>query len=108
MKTKLSKVLPTVLPEQEPTDRELEAIEQSGEAAPGAFLESETTNIASTPVDLARIGLNQIAYVRRTIVDDEPVWAIHSAMGHPLGAAPTLEQAWGAIVQNNLQPVHVH
>ena len=58
--------------------------------------------------DLARLGLNQIAYVRQTKVDDQLVWSIFSAAGHPLGAAVTLEQAWGAVVQNELQPVHVH
>ena len=72
---------------------------------------TERTNhdgLASTPIDLARVGLNQIAYLRRDIVDDATVWNIHSATGHPLGAAPTLEQAWGAVVQNDLQPVFVH
>jgi hypothetical protein len=64
--------------------------------------------LGSTPVDLARLGLNQIAYVRQTVVDAQPIWSIYSAAGHPLGAATTLEQAWGAIVQNDLQPVHVH
>ena len=106
MKTKIAKLVPPAVPEREPTDKELEALEHGGEATPVISL--GTTEIASTPVDLARIGLNQIAYVRRAVVDDEQVWGIYSAMGHPLGAAPTLEQAWGAIVQNDLQPVHVH
>ena len=30
------------------------------------------------------------------------------AIGQQIGVAPTLQQAWGAIVQNDLQPVHVH
>jgi hypothetical protein len=105
-KTKIAKVPATVLPELEPTDSELQAIEQSGEAAPTNSL--APAEIASGQIKLAQLGLNQIAYVRRTVVDDAPAWAIYSAMGHPLGAAPTLEQAWGAIMQNNLQPVHVH
>ncbi|TAL04466.1 MAG: hypothetical protein EPO08_01250 [Rhodospirillaceae bacterium] len=112
MKTKVTKVpVPTTrtAEDQEPTDAELHAIEQNIE--PIDELEAEAPavgGVASTPIDLARLGLNQIAYVRRAVVDEQPIWSIHSAMGHPLGAAPTLEQAWGAIVQNDLQPVFVH
>lgn len=92
---------PAPLPEREPSDAELEALETEIET-------SATPSLASTPVDLAHMGLDQLAYVRRSVVNDVPVWSIHSAMGQPIGAAPTLEQAWGAIVQNDLQPVFVH
>src|ERR1700748_3718315 len=104
MKTKIAKVpVPTPAPaaDQGPTDDELRAIEQDAAATPTS--EEVATALASTPLDLARLGLNQIAYLGRTVVDDEPIWSIYSAMGHPLGAAPSLEQAWGAVVQNDLQ-----
>jgi hypothetical protein len=101
MKTKLPKA-PAPTTEREPTDTELQEIEATiGEGG-------QVLRMASTPIDIARLGLNQLAYVRRAVIDDVPVWSIHSAMGHPLGAAPTLEQAWGAIMQNDLQPVFVH
>ncbi|MDX2142631.1 MAG: hypothetical protein SFV19_04710 [Rhodospirillaceae bacterium] len=64
--------------------------------------------IASTTVDFARLGLNQIAYIRPAIVNDAPGWSIHAATGDTLGAAATFEQAWGAVMQNNLAPVRVH
>lgn len=74
--------------------------------------DSETSaaaeGLGSTAVDLARLGLNQVAYVRRAIVNDVPVWSIHSATGDAIGAAQTFEQAWGAIVQNNLEPLRVN
>jgi len=111
MRTKIVKVpVPTAraAEDQEPTDAELRAIEKSHEPAEETPTLIEGTAVASTPIDLARLGLNQIAYVRRSVVDEQQIWSIHSAMGHPLGAAPTLEQAWGAIVQNDLQPVFVH
>ena len=107
MKTKIAKVPGTpVSPvtDQEPTDEELRAIEQDA----AATAEGVANALASTPLDISRLGLNQIAYLRRTVVDDEPIWSIYSAMGHPLGAAPSLEQAWGAVVQNDLQPMFVN
>jgi hypothetical protein len=91
-----------------PSDSELRAIENEVQNSALDDEAVEPQAVGSTPVDLAHLGLNQIAYVRRAIVDDQPVWSIYSAMGHPLGAATTLEQAWGAIVQNELQPVYVH
>jgi hypothetical protein len=89
---------------REPTDAELRALE-----AESPELEAVTLGaIGSTPVNLAQLGLNQIAYVRRAVVDDQQIWSIHSAAGHPLGAAPTFEQAWGAVVQNELVPMYVN
>jgi hypothetical protein len=112
--TKEKKNSKPVVEQREPTDAELRALEQEHGADEdndtedlGVFPEV-TADMASTPVDLARIGLNQIAYIRRSVVDAQPVWSIHSAAGHPLGAALTFEQAWGAVVQNELQPMYVN
>ena len=105
MKTKTAKPVPAA--DREPTDKELLAIEHIKTAGDSPRI-AEPAAIASASIDLARLGLNQIAYVRRAVVDEQPVWSIYSATGHPLGAAPTLEQAWGAIVQNDLRPVFVH
>jgi hypothetical protein len=52
--------------------------------------------------------LNEVAYTHKTVVNDTPVWGIYSASGDTLGAAQTFEQAWGAILQNNLEPMRVH
>ena len=79
-------------------------------------LHDPATSIASlthpapgaTPVDLARIGVSEIAYIRRAIVNDMPMWTIHSASGDPLGAAHSFDQAWAAVKQNDLEPVRVH
>ncbi len=64
--------------------------------------------VASATVDFARVGLNQVAYIRPAIVNDAPMWSIHAATGDTLGAAETFEQAWGAVKQNNLEPLRVH
>jgi len=108
MTNKITKILTpsSDAKDREPTDAELRAIEDDAKSeTQGA---DAPAGIGSTRVDLAHLGLNQIAYVRRAVVDDQQIWSIHSAAGHPLGAAPTLEQAWGAIMQNDLQPVFVN
>ena len=67
-----------------------------------------TADSGSTPLDLSRLGLSEIAYIRRALVNDVPMWTIHSAAGDPLGAAHSFDQAWAAVRQNDLEPVRVH
>ena len=69
---------------------------------------AETAAMASTPLELARLGLSEIAYIRQAVVNDVPMWTIHSAAGDPLGAAETFDAAWVAVKQNNMEPVRVH
>ena len=66
------------------------------------------TQLASTPVDLSQLGLNQVAYIRRAVIDEVPVWSIHNAAGDQVGAAQTREQAVGAILQHDLTPLYVN
>ncbi len=75
------------------------------EAQPRTLLTAES---GATPLDLARLGLSEIAYIRRAIVNDTPMWTIHNAAGDPLGAANSFDQAWAAVRQNDLEPVRVH
>ena len=70
--------------------------------------DTETPTPGATPIDLARLGLNEIAYIRQAVVNDEHVWAIFSASGDPIGAAQTFEQAWGAVRQHDMEPARVH
>jgi len=69
---------------------------------------AKATTGGNTPVDLARLGLSEIAYIRRAIVNDTPMWTIHSAAGDPLGAAHSFDQAWAAVKQNDMEPMRVH
>ncbi len=70
--------------------------------------ESGQTQLASTPVDLAQLGLNQVAYISRAVIDEVPVWSIHNAAGDQVGAAQTREQALSAILQHDLTPLYVN
>jgi hypothetical protein len=61
----------------------------------------------ATPIDMARIGLDEVAYIRRAVVNDVPMWTIHSAACEPLGAAHSFDKAWAAVRQNDLEPSRV-
>lgn len=63
---------------------------------------------ASNPFDLAALGLDHVAYIRRAVIDNMSVWSIHNAEGEQLGATQTREQAFGAIIQNDLTPLDVN
>ena len=79
--------------------------------APGNTTETEsatTTRETVTSTDLARVGLNEIAYIKQAVVNDEEVWAIFSASGEAIGAAQTFDQAWGAVRQHDMEPARVH
>lgn len=93
-------------------DRDIKAKVDGREtvAGPSTDATTLTDSVApgATPIDLARLGLNQIAYIREAVVNDEDVWAIFSASGDPIGAAQTFEQAWGAVRQHDMEPSRVH
>jgi hypothetical protein len=92
-------------------EKDIKAKAADTEIVPAATDTSETENASTagaTPIDLARLGLNEIAYIRQAIVNDEEVWAIFNASGEPIGAAQTFDQAWGAVRQHDMEPARVH
>ena len=75
----------------------------------GPDVQAALTNaVASTPVDFARLGITQMAYIREAVVNQMPMWGIFSAAGDPLGAAASFDQAWAAVQQHDLRPMRVH
>jgi hypothetical protein len=61
-----------------------------------------------SPREFALLGMNDMAYVRRVAVNDEPGFAICSADGTRLALVPNEELAYATIRQNDLEPVSVH
>ncbi|WP_426957906.1 DUF1150 family protein [Muricoccus radiodurans] len=61
-----------------------------------------------SPVDWARFGLEQLAYIRPVNVNGTAAVAIHAADGTPIGAAPNEALAIAAILQHELAPALVH
>ncbi|HIJ63225.1 MAG TPA: DUF1150 family protein [Rhodospirillaceae bacterium] len=58
--------------------------------------------------DFALWGMQDIAYIKRVVVNDEVSWAIHGADGRSLGLAPERTLAFAAVRQHDLEPVSVH
>ncbi|WP_137176709.1 DUF1150 family protein [Roseomonas sp. AR75] len=58
--------------------------------------------------DFARLGLEELAYVRPVVLNGARAFAIHAADGTPIGAAPSSQLAAAAILQHEMEPVAVH
>lgn len=58
--------------------------------------------------DLALWGMQDVAYVKRVLVNDQVCWSIHSADGNNIGMAPERNVAFAAVSQYDLEPVSVH
>lgn len=61
-----------------------------------------------SPREFALLGMNDMAYVKRIVVNDEVKFAICSADGTQLALTPSEEFAYATIRQNDLEPVTVH
>ncbi len=63
---------------------------------------------AMSTQDFVLWGMQDVAYVKRVVVNDEVGWSIHSADGNNIGFAPERSLAMATIVQNELEPLSVH
>ncbi|HMK67928.1 MAG TPA: DUF1150 family protein [Stellaceae bacterium] len=61
-----------------------------------------------TPKEFALLGMNDVAYVKRVIVNDEVGFAIHSADGTQVAVLPDRDVAYATIRQHELEPVSLH
>jgi hypothetical protein len=61
-----------------------------------------------TVSDLATLGMQDIAYVKRVLVDGAPGYAIHAADGTQMALIPDRDVAFAVVRQNELEPVSVH
>lgn len=59
-------------------------------------------------MDFAAYGLQEVAYVKPVIVDDEVAFAVHGADGTPLAVIDSRETAFAVIRQNDMEPVSAH
>ncbi len=58
--------------------------------------------------DLTQWGLDDVAYLKKDIVDNEEVWSIYAAEGTRMGYAADRQVAIALISQNDLTPMSVH
>ena len=61
-----------------------------------------------TRKDLATWGLEDLAYVKKSVMDDETVWTIHAAEGTKVASAQNRDIAIALINQNDLVAYSVH
>lgn len=61
-----------------------------------------------THVDLATLGLAEVAYLKKAVVDGVPGFAIHAANGQTIGFAPGEESAIAAVMTNDMDVASVH
>lgn len=63
---------------------------------------------ALSPTDFAALGMNDLAYVKPVIVEDQNGFAIHAADGTTMAVVTDHDVAFAAIRQHELEPVNVH
>ncbi len=58
--------------------------------------------------DFADWGVEDIAYIKRDVVDNTPMWSIYGAEGVRIGYAENRAVAMAIVSQNDLTAVSVH
>lgn len=58
--------------------------------------------------DFLLLGINDVAYVKKSHRDDKDVFVIHSADGTEITALDDHDVAFAAVRQNGLEPLSVH
>jgi hypothetical protein len=58
--------------------------------------------------ELALFGMQDIAYVKRAVVNDTPGYTIHAANGTQIAAFADREVAFATLRQHDLEPLSVH
>jgi len=61
-----------------------------------------------SPQDLALLGMQDVAYVKRVVVDEVVGYAVHAADGTQIATIPDRAVAFAVVRQNDLEPVSVH
>lgn len=80
------------------TDTEIQSLE-----------DRRSTLHSLTESELALLGVEEFAYVRRVVEDDGEVkFAIHRAAGSQVAVVTDRDTAFAAVRQNGLEPLSVH
>jgi hypothetical protein len=61
-----------------------------------------------SPQEFALFGMQDLAYVRRVVVNDEPAYAIHAADGSQIALMRDREVAIATLRNHDLEAVSVH
>jgi hypothetical protein len=58
--------------------------------------------------ELAMLGVQDLAYIKRVIIDGAAGYAVHAADGTQIGVLADREVACATVRQHDLEPVSVH
>jgi len=58
--------------------------------------------------ELALFGMQDMAYIKRVIVNDVAGYAVHAADGTQIAVIPDRNVAFATVRQHDLEPVSVH
>jgi hypothetical protein len=58
--------------------------------------------------ELALFGMQDIAYVKRAVVNDAPGYTVHAADGTQIATSVDREVAFATLRQHDLEPLSVH
>ena len=61
-----------------------------------------------SPQDFLLLGINDLAYVKKGLVDDKEAYLVFSADGTHIAAMGVREIAFAAVRQNGMEPLSVH
>jgi hypothetical protein len=61
-----------------------------------------------TPKEFALLGMQDIAYIRRVLVEGGVGFAIHAADGTQVAVLPDRATAFATVRQHDLEPLSVH
>lgn len=83
-----------------------EPIDGEGDLRPGMDLAG--IPLINSEIDLASVGLDDVAYVKPVLINGMPGFTIHAADGTPMAMTNDRKMAFAAVIQNDLDPVSVH
>jgi len=61
-----------------------------------------------SPQELALLGMQDVAYIKSIVVNDEPAFAIFAADGTQVAVLAEREVAFATVRQHDMEPVSVH
>jgi hypothetical protein len=61
-----------------------------------------------SPQEFALLGMQDVAYIRRVVVNDAAGFAIHAADGTEVAVLPSRDLAFATVRQHDLEPMSVH
>ncbi len=61
-----------------------------------------------TPKEFALLGMQDVAYIKRVVMEDGSAFAVHAADGTQVALLPERDIAFATVRQHDLEPLSVH